>query len=698
MRSEMDFMENFTRVTIACIGLACGITPAQAQVPLEQIIALSNTAVPVESAPFSVPPGQSLDIRLLDLGASVNPAAALRSIRVGLMRGAVVVDSLSAPGTKLVNNALGGTYVLRIVGEPADDPASGPFSLVVTTNPGGVELARVVDTLSRPPPLVPPNVSVVQESFTVATAGQHEVKLTDLVFKDRLTNVEVLIASRTASPPVLVALELPGSPSSTSVNVIQSLPADTYDVFAVAESPASINAGVFSISVRSLATSTIAYSSAVPVGQVSLLGTSNLQAGAHVLTLNDFAFPGLLARSGALVLRLGAETGRSAALGDTPLQVTDAGPHQILGLAAPTASAGAGSFAVAIAMSTGSTLFSSVKVAGGDPATGTPMFAFPVNVAAAGDYVANLRDFQFPTALATSSLGVAQGTALVGSRSLPGSLNATLAAGQAFLLLVARPPVPSGGTLATSAGLAGVELSPASGGAPIFDVSQGVGGLFKSFPVTFTGTTDYRFSVTDTDFPARFAELAVVITRGNERVGSIFGEGTFDVLRAPAGNYFFNVIARVDATEESGILAVSATTKPPDPVITFTANPVRPTSGGTTSLTWSTQDATACTASGAWSGSRPTSGTETSPAITISSSFTLTCTGDGGSTASTVTVNPTTVPVTPPPSSGGGGSLGLATLLALLLCFGWRARRRLALRPYTTRHPGLRAVHQPRSR
>jgi hypothetical protein len=54
-------------------------------------------------------------------------------------------------------------------------------------------------------------------------------------------------------------------------------------------------------------------------------------------------------------------------------------------------------------------------------------------------------------------------------------------------------------------------------------------------------------------------------------------------------------------------------------------------------IQWSVQNATACTASGAWIGARPTSGTESVLGPT-SGSFGLTCTGPGGETATSVQV------------------------------------------------------------
>ncbi|MEZ5564859.1 MAG: hypothetical protein R3F24_04785 [Gammaproteobacteria bacterium] len=63
-------------------------------------------------------------------------------------------------------------------------------------------------------------------------------------------------------------------------------------------------------------------------------------------------------------------------------------------------------------------------------------------------------------------------------------------------------------------------------------------------------------------------------------------------------------------------------------------------------LLWSTGDATDCTASGDWSGDRATTGAESTGPLTADRSYTLTCSGAGGSaSASTfVTVQPAVQP------------------------------------------------------
>ena len=77
----------------------------------------------------------------------------------------------------------------------------------------------------------------------------------------------------------------------------------------------------------------------------------------------------------------------------------------------------------------------------------------------------------------------------------------------------------------------------------------------------------------------------------------------------------------------------------PAPSVNFSADPTSVLIGSDSTLTWSSTNATSCSASGAWSGARATSGSET---VTISAvgniSFTITCSGEGGNRSATATI------------------------------------------------------------
>ena len=72
---------------------------------------------------------------------------------------------------------------------------------------------------------------------------------------------------------------------------------------------------------------------------------------------------------------------------------------------------------------------------------------------------------------------------------------------------------------------------------------------------------------------------------------------------------------------------------PPLPTVSLLANPTTVNSGDSSTLTWTSSDATSCNAGGAWSGGKPTSGSQSTGSLTQTSTFTLTCTGLGGSTS-----------------------------------------------------------------
>jgi len=88
--------------------------------------------------------------------------------------------------------------------------------------------------------------------------------------------------------------------------------------------------------------------------------------------------------------------------------------------------------------------------------------------------------------------------------------------------------------------------------------------------------------------------------------------------------------------------SVSVTVADAAPTVTLTASPATLSSGSAAVLTWSSTNATACSASGAWTGSENLSGSESTGPLKASSTYTLTCTGVGGSSAQTVTVAVTT--------------------------------------------------------
>jgi hypothetical protein len=93
----------------------------------------------------------------------------------------------------------------------------------------------------------------------------------------------------------------------------------------------------------------------------------------------------------------------------------------------------------------------------------------------------------------------------------------------------------------------------------------------------------------------------------------------------------------------------SSTPAPQNPTVTLSANPTSVAAQGTTTLTWSTTNATSCTASGGWTGSKATSGTEQRGPLSANATFTLTCQSSSGGSASK-SVSVTVAAATPAPT------------------------------------------------
>lgn len=74
------------------------------------------------------------------------------------------------------------------------------------------------------------------------------------------------------------------------------------------------------------------------------------------------------------------------------------------------------------------------------------------------------------------------------------------------------------------------------------------------------------------------------------------------------------------------------------PTVSLSANPTNVAAGGNSTLTWTSTNATSCTASDGWSGTKSTSGNEAVGPLAVTTTFALSCTGPGGSTSQTTTV------------------------------------------------------------
>jgi chitodextrinase len=141
------------------------------------------------------------------------------------------------------------------------------------------------------------------------------------------------------------------------------------------------------------------------------------------------------------------------------------------------------------------------------------------------------------------------------------------------------------------------------------------------------------------------------IFRGGVQVGTSATNSYGDTGLSPSTAYSYTVSAFDAAGNNSPASnAASATTQAgaPVPTATISANPTSITSGQSSTLTWSSTNATSCTGNG-FSASGTSGSTSVSP--TVTTTYSVTCTGAGGtSPAASATVTMTNSTDTTPPS------------------------------------------------
>jgi len=188
-------------------------------------------------------------------------------------------------------------------------------------------------------------------------------------------------------------------------------------------------------------------------------------------------------------------------------------------------------------------------------------------------------------------------------------------------------------TVANAAPTLGVALgaAPAAGNAPLAGVD-----LTASVSGTATGLITYTFYCNRSDTGTSVSQpwdLQLVDT--TQTAPSAADVCNYD----QPGLYTAKVIAQRDilAAEARTAVSVSAPSAPVQ--VLLDASPPSVTSGGMSSLTWSSVNASDCVAGGAWAGQRPTAGSAaTGPLFAASSIFTIACTGLNGTAIATATV------------------------------------------------------------
>lgn len=640
-------------------------------------IASSTVAVPVEHTFTSSSAGQ-YTVALTDLGAGLTPPAPLTAATMAVTQGDTVVGTpvtlqQGAPTVTLTFTATANTsYTLHIVGTPATGLTSSPIAENIAA-PDNSSVGSYVDSIALPSPQVANGESILYDAFTVTAQDNYTITLTDLKLPAALKTLILAVIPTGGTPAA--TLPVPGSPNPMTTTV--PLNPGSYQIVAIGKTDPTVPTdvgGLFTASVVGSQGSVPYPAKIVTVGAVTQLQSAALAAGPYSLTLTDLKFPAALSGGnavlGAAVIRDdGLPMATLNAAGNQAFTVATSGnQYYAYAVANPGSSTAQGSYALQVqstAPSPPPPAISSAQIV--SASTTTSVYSFNTTIASAGSYTVTLTDFAFPGALTGINLAAVQGAALLGT-PLSQAGNFSINAAQGPLTLLAY------GTAANSGGVFGIDVSPATGtGSAVFDVAQPVGLAFVTHPLTISSSGSYLVTAADVGFPASFSSFDVLVTHGTQSVGQIFGGGKF-TFNATSGTYFVDFVALPSGTAKAGTYSLSVAPTPPAPTVTLTASPTTVDSGGTVTLTWSSQNATTCVASNGWSGTQATSGTATSAALTGATTFTLTCSGDGGSTAqsASVTVNS---PASSSSGHSGGGAITWLTVWGLLGALLVRAAR-----------------------
>lgn len=616
--------------------------------------------------PVTIPANGSYRITVTDFGTASGPVRLAR-VDAGFARGSTLVTSasvLAASSTATTTKtftAVAGEHRLIIAGQPNPPATVGSAGIKVDDPVSGTVLYETLEVFTVPPP---PTASPAdfEHEIAVTAAGSYTLQITDFGLPQPLSLLQTAVVRKSngslvanVSGPTEIALNAAG--------------AEVYQVFVHAELAGAAPRGLVGVNLRDTGTSAKVFAQLHELGEWPFKYPFDVSAPTTLsLAVNDFQFPLPLASLGAVLThdaRLAAPALTGSGTTNTPGTASGAFTAYV---DAANAGSDAGSFGVTVTNGSSARLVETVEsVAPPTAQTDVGAIDEAFDVTAAGDYTLTLTDFGlagFFDAFTSVQLALTRDNQVVKTLGAAGNFVFAATPGHYSIAILADPAGSAG------QGLLGVTVHGGPGDPTIYEKTAAVGTGFISATVDVPTAQSVDVTLTDLGFPADFDALKVAVTRGSVRAGEISGGGTFSFPATP-GKYFVNLLATPDAQVGYSTLGVNVRATPSAPVVALTASVNSVQTGSNVALTWSSTDATACSASGGWTGSRATSGTTSVGPLNANTTFGLSCTGLGGSDDATVTVTVTAAQR----SSGGGGGVDWLTLALLGLTTLARLRR-----------------------
>lgn len=176
--------------------------------------------------------------------------------------------------------------------------------------------------------------------------------------------------------------------------------------------------------------------------------------------------------------------------------------------------------------------------------------------------------------------------------------------------------------------------------------TNGLGTTQKTISIDVGTPATPVVTLTTTDSVDRNGKASVTWTVSNDADNCIASGGWSGSVDPESGSYTSNPLTsdttfELFCTNLGGSHTQSVTTEvlKDAPTITLSATPNGIAVDSVSVIQWSVTDATSCTASGAWSGSKALSGSESTGPLQASTTYTLECSNEDKSTTKSITVN-----------------------------------------------------------
>jgi hypothetical protein len=199
-----------------------------------------------------------------------------------------------------------------------------------------------------------------------------------------------------------------------------------------------------------------------------------------------------------------------------------------------------------------------------------------------------------------------------------------------------------------------------SGASPSVDITAATSALgpWSNGPLGLLVGQSLWLSYTRSGFtPGDPVQCSFSYTNPGTSIGAVVTPGStgpissFNTLYPPPGGRTYTLACQ-NLNKPAEAAADSVTVLPPAPAlptVSLSASPSSVVPGGATVVTWSSANATSCTASAApsnaqWTGARSLAGSQTISGVSVGTTFILTCTGPGGSASASAPVTVVSAP------------------------------------------------------